>query len=89
MVATLHTYPVGMRNAQRKAAFVEQHLGILEEARETISVEEELGGANASLGQLQLENKELVAANMGLKESLNKAEKELMQLELKLVNLLN
>jgi hypothetical protein len=42
-----------------------------------------------ALGQLQLENKELAAANMELKESLNKAEKELMQLELKLVNLLN
>lgn len=29
MTATLHTFPVCLRNASRKSAFVEQHLGII------------------------------------------------------------
>jgi hypothetical protein len=90
LISELHSFPVTSSNRNKKSAFVDRHMSILEEAREALKIkvaEEE--APSVLLRQLQLENKELVAANTELKESLGKAEKELIQLEIKLVNLLN
>jgi hemerythrin-like domain-containing protein len=37
LVGALHSYPVSLRNTQKKHAFVSRHLNILEEVREGIA----------------------------------------------------
>lgn len=39
LVGTLHSYPVGLRNVTKKNAFMDRHLNILEEARESLQAQ--------------------------------------------------